>query len=293
MPWLPAPQRDSPEEIRAAHQALVYAGDSGGEAAAALKAHLYRVRAASASRRDTVLAGFLAGAAIAVGLALVVLVATFIIVVAFGPGAPVWTSGGVVVVRPADNPGTADTPAADPGDASRAPTLDMLVAAATIEVLLGLAGAGLALVSRDRWRRAGALETFTDLDLERRAWLQTLAVWLPIGGLMLLAVGRQSGEEVAQGAVIALAFVGVPLLAVLFDFTFPSLYRWVLPRVSRLDAAVLARPIIELESARRIRAERQTYSRSAYHGALYDQGAWADEVLARLDTSRSVRRRRG
>ena len=168
----------------------------------------------------------------------------------------------------------------------------MLVAAATIEVLLGLAGAGLALVSRDRWRRAGALETFTDLDLERRAWLQTLAVWLPIGGLMILAVGRQSGEEVAQGAVIALAFVGVPLLAVLFDFTFPSLYRWVLPRVSRLDAAVLARPIIELESARRIKAERQTYSRSAYHGALYDQGAWADEVLARLDTSRTPPRRR-
>ena len=109
---------------------------------------------------------------------------------------------------------------------------------------------------------------------------------------MILAVGRQGGEEVAQGAVIALAFVGVPLLAVLFDFAFPSLYRWVLPRVSRLDAAVLARPIIELESARRIKAERQTYSRSAYHGALYDQGAWADEVLARLDTSRTSRRRR-
>ena len=292
MAWLSDPQRDSPDEFRAAHQALVYAGRPRGEAAAELQAHLHRVRVASASLRDTVLSGFLAGAAIAAGLALVVLVTTLIIVVAFGPGVPVQTSGGVAVVRPAENPGTADTPATDPGGASRAPSLDMLVTAATIGVLLGLAGAGLALVARDRWRRAGARETFTDLDLERSAWLQTLAVWLPIGGLMILAVGRQGDEEVAQGAVIALAFVGIPLLAVLFAGTFPSLYRWFLPRLSRLDAAALARPIIELESALRIKAERQTYSRSAYHGAAYDQGAWADEVLARLDTSRNAKRRR-
>ena len=292
MPWLSDPQRDSPEEIRAAHQALVYAGRPRGEAAAELQAHLHRVRVASASRRDTALAGFLAGAAIAVALALVVLVATFIIVVAFGPGVPVRTAGGAVVVRGAEDSGTADRPATDPGDASRGPSLDMLVTAAAIAVLLGLAGAGLALVSRDRWRRAGALETFTDLDLERRAWLQTLAVWLPIGGLMILAVGRQGGEEVAQGAVIALTFVGIPLLAALFDYLLPGLYRWFLPRVSRLDAAALARPIIELESALQIKAERQTYSRSAYHGAPFDQGAWADDVLARLDTSRNARRRR-
>ena len=292
MPWFSAPQRDSRDDIRAAQQALVYAGYPRREAAAELQAHMHRVRVASASLRDTVLAGFLAGAAIAVALALVVLVTTFIIAVAFGPGVPVHTSGGVAVVRPAENTGTADRPAADPGDASRGPSLDMLVAAATVEVLLGLAGAGLALVSRGRWRRAGALETFTDLDLERRAWLQTLAVWLPIGGLMILAVGRQGGEEVAQGAVIALVFVGVPLLAVLFDYVFPGLYRWFLPRVSRRDAAAFARPIIELEAAMRIKAERETYRRGAHHGAAYDHGAWADEVLARLDSSRTGRRRR-
>lgn len=292
MVWFSDPQRDSPEEIRAAHQALVYTGRPRGEAAAELQAHLHRVRVASGSLRDTVLAGFLAGAAIAVALALVVFVTTFIIVVAFGPGVPVQTTGGVVVVRGAEDSGTADRPATDPGDASRGPSLDMLVTAAAIAVLLGLAGAGLALVSRDRWRRAGALETFTDIDLERKAWLQTLAVWLPIGGLMILAVGLQGDEEVVQGAVIALAFVGMPLLAVLFDYVFPRPYKWFLPRVSRLDAAALARPIIELESALRIKAERQTYSRSAYHGAAYDQGAWADEVLARLDTSRSAKRRR-
>lgn len=292
MPWFSEPQRDSPEEFRAAHQALVYAGCPRSEAAAQLQAHLHRVRAATASLRDTVVAGFLTGAAIAVALALVVLVATFVIVVAFGPGVPVKTSGGVAVVRGAETSGTADMPATDPADAGRGPSLDMLVTAATIAVLLSLAGAGLALVSRGRWRRAGALETFTDIDLERRAWLQTLAVWLPIGGLMILAAGRQGGEEVAQGAVIALAFVGIPLLAVLFDYVFPSLYKWFLPRVSRLDAAAFARPIIELESARRIKAERETYRRSAYHGAAYDQGAWADEVLSRLDTPRAGRRRR-
>ncbi|MCY3959715.1 MAG: hypothetical protein OXG65_15700 [Chloroflexi bacterium] len=287
MPRFSEPQRDSPHDIHAAHQALVYAGHSRGEAAAELQAHLHRVRVASASPRDTALAGFLAGAAIAVGLALVVVVTTLIIVVAFGPpGVPVTTSGGVAIVRGADKPAT------DPGHASRGPSLDMLVTAATIAGLLGLAGAGLAFVARDRWRRAGALETFTDLDLERSAWLPTLAVWLPIGGLMILAVGMQGDEEVVQGALIALAFVGIPLLAVVFAGAFPSLYRWLLPRVSRLNAAALARPIIELESARRIKAERQTYSRSAYHGAAYDQGAWADEVLARLDTSRTARRRR-
>lgn len=292
MTWLSNPQRDSPDDIRAAQHALVYAGYPRREAAAELEAYLCRVRTALASLRDTVLAGFLAGAAIAVALALVVVLATFVIVVAFGPGVPVATSGGTVVVHRAENPGTADRPTTDPGDASRGVPLDILVSAATIAVLLGVAGAGMALVSRSRWRRAGALETFTDLDLERRAWLQTLAVWLPIGGLMILAVGRQGGEEVAQGAVIALAFVGIPLLAVLFDYVFPSLYKWFLPRVSRLDAAAFARPVIELESARRIKAERETYRRSAYHGAAYDQGAWADGVLARLDTSRTGRRRR-
>ena len=292
MAWLSDPQRDSPDEVAAAHQALVYAGRPRGEAAAELQAHLHRVRVASASLRDTALAGFLAGAAIAVGLALVVLVATVVIVVITGAGVPVQTSGGVVVVRGAEDSGTADRSATDPADAGRGPSLDMLASAAAIEVLLGVAGAGLALVSRNRWRRAGALRTFTDLDPQPSYLLQALAVWVPVGVLMLLAVRVQGGEQVVGGAVIALAFVGVPLLAVLFDYVFPGLYKWFLPRVSPLDAAAPARPIIELESARRIKAERQTYSRSAYHGAAYDQGAWADEVLARLDTSRTGRRRR-
>ena len=292
MPWFSAPQRDSRDDIRAAHQALVYAGYQRREATAELQTHLHRVRAATASLRDTVLAGFLAGAAIAVALALVVVVATFVMVVIAGSGVPVQTSGGVAVVRGAENSGTADKPATDPDDASRGPSLDMLVSVAAIEVLLGLAGAGSALVSRNRWRRAGALETFTDLDAQRGYLLQALAVWVPVGALMILAVRVQGGEQVVEGAAIALAFAGVPLLAVVFARAFPSLYEWFLPRVSQLDAAAFARPIIELESALQIKAERQTYSRSAYHGAAYDRGAWADEVLARLDKSRTARRRR-
>lgn len=292
MPWFSSPQRDSPENIRAAHQALAYAGYPRREAVAELDIHLHRVRVALASPRDTVLAGFLAGAAIAVALALVVVVTMFVIVVAFGPGAPVRTSGGIVVVRPADNPGTADRPTTEPVEAGRGLPLDMLAAAATIEVLLGVAGAGLALASRGRWRRAGALRTFTDLDRERSAWLPTLAVWVAVGTLMVLAIRIQGGEQVVQGAVIALAFVGVPLPAVLFDYVFPGRYEWFLPRVSRLDAAAFARPIIELESARRIKAERETFRRGAYHGAADDRGAWADEILARLDKSRTARHRR-
>ena len=291
MPRFSSPQRDSRDDIRAAQQALVYAGHPRREAVPQLDLHLHRVRVALASPRDTVLAGFLAGAAIAVALALVFVVTTLVIVVVIGPGVPVQTSGGVIVVRGAESPGSADRPATDPGDASRGPSLDVLVSAAAIEVLLGLAGAGLALVSRNRWRRAGALETFTDLDTQQSYLLQTLAVWVPVGALMLLAVAVQGGEQVVGGAVIALAFVGVPLLAVLFDYVFPSLYKWFLPRVSRLDAAAFARPIIELESARRIKAERETFRRGAYHRAPDDRGAWADEVLARLDKSRTTRRR--
>ncbi|MDE2868241.1 MAG: hypothetical protein OXR64_03705 [Chloroflexota bacterium] len=292
MPWFPAPQRDSPDEVAAAHQALVYAGYPRREAAAELQTHLSRVRAASASLRDTVLAGFLVGATLAVSLAFVLAITAFVMDVAVGRGVPVITSGGVAVVRGADNGETSDRPATDPEDVGRGLPLDILVSAATIEVLLGVAGAGMALVSRSRWRRAGALETFTDLNPERGAWLPTLAVWVAVGGLMVLAVRIQGGEQLVEGAVIALAFVGIPLLAVVFARAFPSLYRWFLLRVSRLDAAAFVRPIIELESALQIKAERQTYSRSAYHGAAYDQGAWADEVLARLDTSRTARRRR-
>lgn len=292
MPWFSHPQRDSPDEIQASHQALVYAGYSRREAAVELLTHLHRVRAASASLRDTVLAGFLAGAAIAVALALVVVVTTFVIAVAIGPGVPVQTSGGVAVVRGAQTPATADGPAADPADASRGPSLDMLVSVAAIEVLLGLAGAGSALVSRHRWRRAGALETFTDLDTQRSYLLQALAVWVPVGALMILAVRIQGGEQVVEGAVIALAFVGVPLLAVLFDYAFPSLYKWLLPHVSPLDAAALARPIIELEAALQIKSDRETSGRSTYHRTAYDRSMWADDVLARLDTARTARRRR-
>lgn len=292
MPWFSHPQRDSPKEIQASHRALVYAGYQRREATAELQTHLHRVRAASASLRDTVLAGFLAGSAIAVALALVVVVATFVIAVAIGPGVPVKTPGGVAVVRGAQDSGTAVRPATDPADAGRGPSLDLLVSLAAIEVLLGLAGAGLALASRNRWRRAGALETFTDLDTQRGYLLQALAVWVPVGALILLAVPKQGGEEAVQGAVIALAFVGIPLLAVLFGYVFPGLNKWFLPRVSRLDAAAFARPIIELEAALQIKAQRETYRRGAHHGADYDRGAWADEVLARLDTSRSAKRRR-
>jgi hypothetical protein len=290
MSWFSDPQRDSPEDIHAAHQALVHAGCSRPEAEAEFNASLYRVRVASASLRNSVLAGFFTGAAIAVALALVVVVSAGV-AAAIGPGVPVATPGGPVVVRAAEDSGTADRPTSEPGDASRRSPLDILVAVATIEVLLGVAGIGVALVSRNRWRRAGALETFTDLDTERSALLPTLAVWVVVGALMVLAVRAQAGEQVVGGVVLVVAFVGVPLLANVFDRAFPILNQWFLPRISPLDAAAFLRPIIEREVALQIESERKTHGRATFHRAFYDRSTWADEVLARLDKSRTTRRR--
>ena len=60
------------------------------------------------------------------------------------------------------------------------------------------------------------------------------------------------------------------MLAVFFSAVFPSLYRWLLPRVSPLDAAAYARPIIELEVAMQIDSERETHGRGTFHRAFYD-----------------------
>ncbi len=280
MSWFTSPQRDSREDIRAARQALAFAGYPLSQATTEYDKYLYRVRAALASHRHTLRAGFLAGVALAVALMLTAGVLSFLLVVIFGSGVPSPGPAGPTVV-----PGTEDA-----GTSDRSP-LDLVLPAATSMVILGVAGAATALVTRGRWRGAGVLVTFSDVAPRQTYLLQTVAVWVGIGALMVLAVRWRGDEEMVTGAIVMLAFAGIPLLAFFFYAVFPSLYRWLLPRVSPLDAAAFARPIIELEVALQIDSERETHGRGTFHRAFYDRSAWADEVLARLDVSRSGRRR--
>ena len=87
-------------------------------------------------------------------------------------------------------------------------------------------------------------------------------------------------------AVGMLAFVGIPILSVVFSAGFPGLYSRILPRVSKLDAAAYARPIIEREAALQVKSEREFYGRPAY-----ERNRWAEDILKRLDTSDATRRR--
>ena len=281
MPWLPNPQRDSLEDIDAAHRALAFAGYPRTQATTEYETYLYRLRAALAAPGHTFRAGFLAGAAIAVALMLTAGALSFLLVVIFGSGVPSPGPAGPIVVPGTDDPGTSD----------RSP-LDLVLPAATSIVILAVAGAATALVTRGRWRSAGVLVTFSDVAPRQTYLLQTVAVWLGIGALMVLAVRWRGDEEMVTGAIVMLAFAGIPLLAFFFAAVFPSLYRWLLPRVSPLDAAAYARPIIELEVAMQIDSERETHGRGTFHRAFYDRSTWADEVLARLNASRRGRRRR-
>ena len=281
MPWLSNPQRDSLEDIAAAHRALAFAGYPRTQATTEYETYLYRVRAALASPRHTLRAGFLAGAAIAVALMLTAGVLSYLLVVILGSGVPSPGPAGPIVV-----PGTGD-----PGTSGRSP-LDLVLPAATSIVILAVAGAATALVTRGRWRSAGVLVTFSDVAPRQTYLLQSVAVWVGIGALMVLAVRWRGDEDMVTGAIVMLAFAGIPMLAVFFSAVFPSLYRWLLPRVSPLDAAAYARPIIELEVALQIDSERETHGRGTFHRAFYDRSTWADEVLARLNASRRGRRRR-
>ena len=281
MPWFSDPQRDSRDDISAAQQALVYGGCSRSQASADIERHLFRVRAALAAPRDILRAGFLTGAAVAVAVLLALVVGSFLIVVALGSAVPVWGPAGYVVVRGSDSPGT-----------SGGSLLDFLLPAATIVTTLGVAGVGTALVTRNRWRRAGVLDTLIDLAPRQIHRLQSAAVWIGVGALMVLAIRWQGDEETVTGAIVMLTFAGIPLLALLFSAMFPSLYKWLLPRVSPVDAAAYARPVIEREVALRIKSDRELYGRGVQRRSIDPRDRWADEVLARLNASSAARRRR-
>lgn len=272
MTWFSNPQRDSRDDIRAAQQALVYAGYPHSQAVAEYETHLYRVRAALGAPRDIVWAGFLVGAVMAaIGLAALVLFAGLGGIVAILVNAP---------AVPAE-PGTPI-----PAEPAGGSLFDFLPTILVTTWALGIAGAGIALVTRNRWRRAGALDTFIDLAPRRVYLLETAAVWLVVAAFIVAVVWMQAGPQIAGTTVGLLAFFGIPLLSLAFGAGFPGLYERMLPRVSKLNAAAYARPIIEREAALQIKSEREFYGRRAY-----ERNRWAEETLKRVDTSDAARRR--
>lgn len=272
MTWFSNPQRDSRDDIRAAQQALVFAGYPHSRAVAEYETFLYRVRSALAAPRDIVWAGFVVGSLMAiVGIAALLVFAGF---------------GGIVatLVEAPLLPAEPATPA--PADPAGNSLVSFLPTILVTTWALGIAGAGIALVTRNRWRRAGALDTFIDLAPRRVYLLETAAVWLVVAAFIVAVVWMQAGPQVAGATVGPLAFFGIPLLSLAFGAGFPGLYKRMLPRVSPLDAAAYARPIIEREAALQVKSEREFYGRPAY-----ERNRWAEDILKRLDTSDTTRRR--
>ena len=276
MPWLSDPQRDSRDHIRAAQQALVYAGYPHAEAVSEVSTHLNRVRAAMSTRRAVTAAGLLAGALIAI-IAVAALVIGILISGVVGstvhePGMPLGCPPGTPLVN---CPGRMTAPAFDnPG----AP-LGSWPAMAIGSPILGLAGALSAHITRNRWRRAGAAHTFSDLA-PRRVYLVEIGVLgLAMAGLVFGTVWAFAGSQFSGAAFELLALIGIPVGAGVFAAAFPGMYAWMLPRVSLLDAAAYARPIIERDAALQVVADREFYGRSPYHRSRSDRTVWADAVL--------------
>ena len=298
MQWLRDPQRDSREDIRAAQQALVYAGYPHADAVTAVTTHLNRVRAALAAPRHAAVAGFLTGASMVIGALLVLTLALGGLGLVMGATGDSGTPGEFVPAAPA----APSAPQADPDPGS---PLGVLPAVAVAAPVLGLAGAGMSRVTRNRWRRAGVLDTFNDLRPRRRYLLETAVVWLAVAGLIVLIVWAMAGPQLGATVAQMLAFFGIPIGAAAFAAWFPKLYAWILPRVSPVDAAAAARPIIEREAAQQIKTERDFYGASGYDRTAYDRNRWADEILGaepegyfaqaqrREDRARDIARRSG
>ena len=274
MQWFKDPQRDSRYDIRAAQQALVHAGYPPAHAQANLAAYLRRVRTALTGAGDAALAGILTVAAMAASVLLMLTLALEVVVRRWGLGGEDFAFD----YRHAD-----------------APLLPNIMPEAAFALMaFGLLGAGAALGIRRRWRRAGVLRAFRRQPPPRiappvclgAAGLLLLVAGLTVlVGLWLIVAGPVSGvpQVTAFGVYLwspllgtlgrALVVLGIPLGAVAFTAWFPVLYAWALPRVSTVDAAAYARPMIEREAARQAADASDFYRRSSY-----DPGPWADQA---------------
>ena len=295
MQWLRDPQRDSRDDVRASQQALVYAGFPHSDAVTEVTTHLHRVRAALAAPGHALVAGFLSGAAMAISVLLVLTLALGGLGLVLGAVGDPGTPGNI-------GPAASDAAPAEAGPGSPLGILPAVVVAAPA---LGLAGAGMARVTRNRWRRAGVLRTFVNLRPGRRYLLEAAAVWLAVAGLIVLIVWALAGPRLGANVAQALAFFGIPVGVTALSLGFSNLYTWILPRITPVNAAAAARPIIERDAARQVVSDRDFYGRSAYDRTAYDRSRWADEVLAtetqgyfadaqrRQDTARDIAQRSG
>ena len=273
MTWFTNPQRDSRDDIRAAQQALVYAGYPHAEAVSEVSTHLGRVRAAMSTRRDVTVAGFLAGALMAAIAATAVVLGVWVsgalsstAIIPESPfGCPFYGScPGELVIGAFDDPGA---------------PLGAWPVVAIGSPILGLAGAGAAHITRGRWRRAGAASTFSDLAPRRVYLLELGALGLAMAALVVGVVSAFAGSQFSGSAVLLLVLIGIPLVASVFAAIFPRTYAWMLPRISPLDAAAYARPIVEREAALQVVADRDFYARNPYYRSRDDRASWAEAVL--------------
>ena len=274
MSWIRDPQRDTREDVRAAQQALVYAGYPPAQIQAELAAYLRRVRIALTGVGDTALAGILTVAAMAASVLLMLTLSLEVVVRR-------WGLGGQDFVFDYSH--------------ARAPLLPSIMPEAGFALMaFGLLGAGAALGVRRRWRRAGVLRAFRRQPPPRIAspvCLGAAGLLLLVAGLTVLVglwqvvAGLVSGvpQVTALGIYLwspllgtlgkILVVLGIPLGAAAFTAWFPILYAWILPRVSTVDAAAFARPIIERETARQV-ADASDF----YRSNTYSRGPWTDQA---------------
>ncbi len=278
-------ERDNRENLRTAQQALVHAGYPATEAWTALATYIRKVRSAAANRRAAMLAGFTTGALMALGVLAIAAVgiAGLGLLLQLGLG----TGPGPAGDAPPNGAETAAT-ASSPSALEAAGSL--LRVAAVVAPIVGLAGLGLALVDRARWRRSGALITFLDLRTTRLWMLREAAVWalvtVGVAGLISLQLGSQAGI----GFLLLMIPVGIPGAAAA-GVWFRRLYPQVLPRMATVDAAALAGPIVLRDTALQVVADREFYGRDIYRRSHYERSLWADEALRTVRVTEADRRR--
>ncbi len=282
-------ERDNRQDLRSAQQALVHAGYPAVEAWTALATFIRKVRSAAAARRAAILAGFTTGALMAVSVLAVL-------------GVGIGLLGLLMRAGFGDTPGTTgDSAAAATAVAQRAteepaPTTSPLEAAvallrasAVAAPIVGVAGLGLALVDRARWRRAGALSTFLDLRPTRLWMLREAAVWALVAVGVAGLIGLQLGDQARLGFLLLMIPIGIPSAAAA-GVWFRRLYPHVLPRMAMVDAAALARPIIVRDAALQVVADREFYGRNVYRRQHVDRSLWADQALRAVKVSETDRR---
>ena len=274
MQWFKSPQHDSPFDMRVAQQALVHAGYTSAQARRELSANVRRTRVALTGAGDTALAGILTVAIMAAGVLLMLTLSLEVVVRRWGLGGEDFSFDYKHI------------------DAPLLPNI--MPEAAYALMALGAVGAGAALAIRHRWRRAGVLRAFRRLPPPRiappvclgAAGLLLLVAGLTVlVGLWLVVADLVSGvpQLTAFGIYLwspllgtlgkALVVLGIPLGAVAYSAWFPVLYAWVLPRVSTVDAAAHARPLIERVTARQVADAGEFFRRNSY-----GRGPWTDQA---------------